>query len=309
MARKCLDLASIEAFVLAAELRSFTQAAEALNMTQSAISLRLGRLENQIGRRLLNRTPRSVQLSPDGETFLRHARTILSAQQQALLDYSNEKRTLRLALTDHAAGPELPQILDKMRSYDPSLAIKVRVGLTGEILREFEASKVDAAVVRRGTHRRDGEVIFQDHYGWYASPSMSVREKAIPLLTVHENCGIRETVIHLLDEAGIPWDDAFIGGGVSSTIYAAEAGIGIAPLPQRLASPRLIDVSERFGLPPIASSEMSLLVRKVDTQTRDTLRLFISSLRILGGRIDNPQWNARTEAACGSRSTSKVDCF
>ena len=65
-----LDLSSLQAFVLVAELRSFTQAADVLGSTQSAISLKLKRLEAQLARTLLERTPRLVRLSPAGKNFL-----------------------------------------------------------------------------------------------------------------------------------------------------------------------------------------------------------------------------------------------
>ena len=65
-AMKTLDIEAVQAFVLTADLKSFTRAAEALDTTQSAVSLKIKRLEDGIGRRLLERTPRQVRLSADG---------------------------------------------------------------------------------------------------------------------------------------------------------------------------------------------------------------------------------------------------
>src|SRR3954466_12179595 len=61
-----LDLHAVEAFVRVAELDSFTRAAEAMRTTQSAVSLKLKRLERRLGCRLIERTPRHVQLSAQG---------------------------------------------------------------------------------------------------------------------------------------------------------------------------------------------------------------------------------------------------
>ena len=69
-ATKPLDLSAVRAFVLTADLQSFTRAAEALDSTQSAVSLKLRQLETQLGRRLLERTPRHVRLSAEGAAFL-----------------------------------------------------------------------------------------------------------------------------------------------------------------------------------------------------------------------------------------------
>jgi len=52
-----LDLDAVEAFVRVAELESFTRAAEAMQTSQAAVSLKLKRLEDRLGCRLLERTP------------------------------------------------------------------------------------------------------------------------------------------------------------------------------------------------------------------------------------------------------------
>ena len=71
---KSMDVDAVRAFLLAADLQSFTRAADVLGTTQSAISLKLRRLEAQLGRRLLERTPRRVRLSAEGLAFLGVAR-------------------------------------------------------------------------------------------------------------------------------------------------------------------------------------------------------------------------------------------
>ena len=55
-----LDIATVQAFLLVAELQSFTRAAEALGTTQAAVSLKLQRLETLLGKRLVERSPRAV---------------------------------------------------------------------------------------------------------------------------------------------------------------------------------------------------------------------------------------------------------
>ncbi|MGY4288162.1 hypothetical protein ACVWXO_007382 [Bradyrhizobium sp. LM2.7] len=45
-----LDIATVQAFLLVADLQSFTRAAEALGTTQAAVSLKLQRLEALLGK-------------------------------------------------------------------------------------------------------------------------------------------------------------------------------------------------------------------------------------------------------------------
>ena len=56
-----LDIDTVQAFLLVAELQSFTRAAEALGTTQAAVSLKLQRLESVVGKRLVERSPRAVR--------------------------------------------------------------------------------------------------------------------------------------------------------------------------------------------------------------------------------------------------------
>ena len=78
---KALDLDAVKAFVFIADLQSFTRAAEVLDTTQSALSLKLRRLEEQLGRRLLERTPRQVRLSAEGSVFLDAARSLAASKK------------------------------------------------------------------------------------------------------------------------------------------------------------------------------------------------------------------------------------
>src|SRR4029079_17751946 len=122
-AAKTLDLDAVQAFALVASLTNFTRVAEASGTTQAAVSLKLKRLEGFLGRRLVERTPRSVRLNAerrgvlaprsvrltaDGEAFLPHARALLEANQRALAPAAASLHRLRLGISDHAVGTEVP---------------------------------------------------------------------------------------------------------------------------------------------------------------------------------------------------------
>ncbi|WP_321840181.1 LysR family transcriptional regulator [Paraburkholderia bannensis] len=66
-----------EFFVQLAKLKSLSGAARSMGITPPAATKRLGVLEERFGTRLVNRTTRSVSLTPEGETFARYAAQIL----------------------------------------------------------------------------------------------------------------------------------------------------------------------------------------------------------------------------------------
>src|ERR1700733_1241964 len=100
-----LDLDAVQAFIRIAELGSFTRAAEAMRTTQAAVSLKLKRLELRLGCRLVERTPRHVQLSAQGAAFLDHARELLEAHDRALGVFASARQRLAIGISDHVAGP------------------------------------------------------------------------------------------------------------------------------------------------------------------------------------------------------------
>jgi DNA-binding transcriptional LysR family regulator len=72
-----LDIRLLRHFLVVAEELHFTRAAARLHVAQQALSRDVGRLERQLGVRLLDRTTRRVALTPAGEALLVRARPLL----------------------------------------------------------------------------------------------------------------------------------------------------------------------------------------------------------------------------------------
>jgi DNA-binding transcriptional LysR family regulator len=68
----------MEVFTLAAELKSFSAAGRKLKLSPSAVSKLVTRLEDRLGTRLVVRSTRLLQLTPEGEVYLARARRILA---------------------------------------------------------------------------------------------------------------------------------------------------------------------------------------------------------------------------------------
>src|SRR5258708_13879232 len=113
MMMTALDIATVQAFLLVAELQSFTRAAEALGTTQAAVSMKLQRLEAVVGKRLVERSPRAVRLTADGAGFVDSARALMEAHDRALSGQQPPPQQLSLGISDHAPGHELRSLPSK----------------------------------------------------------------------------------------------------------------------------------------------------------------------------------------------------
>lgn len=257
-----LDLESVRLFVLAAEFGNLTRAAEAAGTVQPVVSQRLKALETAVGRKLLERSPRYVRPTEDGAAFLARARDLLAVHEAAI--QFTEAPPLRFAfgVSDHALGVNLESVLGKVKAALPRNAlIEVKLGLSHEMRRLFDEGAIDAAIVRREGMGADGEILGRDSLGWRAAEGfVPPANGPLPLLSLAPPCGVRAAAIRSLDQAKIPWREAFIGGSCASVLAATRARLGVAPMGQSACGGAL-DVGERLGLPPLHASEIVLFAR------------------------------------------------
>ena len=278
---KALDIEAVQAFVLTADLKSFTRAAEAMDTTQSAVSLKIKRLEDGLGRKLLERTPRLVRLSADGNAFLGPARNLVAAHHGAVGSFGLERRRLVVGISHHLVGAELPLLLKRMSGAEPSLVLEMRVSTSREVIEEFDRGLVDAAIVlRHDNRRRSGEIILNESFGWMAMPDFEhLPGEPLRLATQADPCSVRSMAIDTLKAAGIAWTEVFVGGGVATTGAAVSAGLAVAALGRRVAPRGTIDVGARLGLPPLPTRDVMLHANVSDPQSRNSLKTLAATIR------------------------------
>src|SRR5256885_8384985 len=163
-----LDIVTVEAFRLVAELQSFTRAAEALGTTQAAVSMKLQRLEAVVGKRLVERSPRAVGLTAGGSAFLPHARALIEAHDRALSGERPARQQLSLGISDHAAGGELVPLLERLHAMSSQPSLAVTIGFSRAMLDAYDAGKLDAVVVREEGRRRGRGQVAGDEFSWVA---------------------------------------------------------------------------------------------------------------------------------------------
>ena len=82
-------LDAMEIFAEVVEAEGFSAAARSLGVSKSAVSKQVGRLEDSLGVRLLNRTTRRLSLTEAGATFYAACRRVLEEAEAAERAVSN----------------------------------------------------------------------------------------------------------------------------------------------------------------------------------------------------------------------------
>lgn len=277
-----LDLDAVQAFVYIAELESFTRAADAMGMTQAAVSMKLKRLEERLGVRLVERSPRYVQISRQGAIFLDHARELLSAHARALAMRDGGRQRVVVGIGDHVAGPDLPALIAQLNAKNTRHLMEVRIGTSTELLQSFDRREFDAVISRIHVGRDDGELLAEEKFSWFAGPSWEHREaEPLPLVTMAEPCGVRALAAHVLDSVGMAWTEIFIGGGVATVAAAVVAGVGVAALAPRMIQGDAIDVGKKLGLPDLPRMPILLHSRARTRVEKEMLEELVVGFRHL----------------------------
>lgn len=111
----------LSVFVRVVEEGGFSSAARSMSLTPSAVSKQIGRLEDRLGARLINRTTRSLSLTPEGKAFFERCRSILTdiedAESIVTQSHSSPRGSLRIttgvAFGRHQITPLLPEFLER----------------------------------------------------------------------------------------------------------------------------------------------------------------------------------------------------
>lgn len=106
-----MDLDALRIYLLVAEAASFTRAAERLGLTRGRVSAVVQQLEAELGTRLLQRTTRSVRMTPDGQLFAERAQALVGDADELQALFQRQPAALRGRLRVDAPGQLSSQVL------------------------------------------------------------------------------------------------------------------------------------------------------------------------------------------------------
>jgi len=146
------SLARLSCFIAVAEELHFGRAAERLHMTQPPLSRQIQQLETELGVQLIDRTTRSVTLTPAGVAFLPDARRILQLAESAALTVrrvpAGDLGTVVVGFTAASAHAVLPRLLEQTRSLLPDVKLELREMVSSVQVEALMSGEIDLGMAR-----------------------------------------------------------------------------------------------------------------------------------------------------------------
>ena len=261
-----LDLDLVRTFVTIASTGNFTRAAETLRRQQSTISLQVQRLESALGQVLIERTPRSVRLTPEGETFLGYARRLLDLNDEVVsrVREPHMHGIVRLGTPEDFATRHLPDVLARFTQAYPAVALEVTCDLTLNLLERFRKGAFDLTLIKRerAATQPGGIRVWREPLVWVTSDrDFWSPDVSLPLVVSPTPCVYRKRAIEALDKAHRPWRIAYTCGSLAGSLAAVKAGLGVTVLPRDMV-PAGLHVIDGRPLPDLKDTEIALLHRR-----------------------------------------------
>jgi DNA-binding transcriptional LysR family regulator len=172
---------------------TLAEVADAMKYSPSSVSQQLTLLEKEAGVKLLRKSGRRVQLTPQAEILVEHAASLLATLERAETDLaaslSTVTGTVRLAVFQTAALALMPDFLTIMKGEYPEVRVEM-------IQREPETALYE-------TWARDFDIVVAEQYPGHAAPHHPGLD-AIRLATPPLGLG-GESISSLADTASLPW--------------------------------------------------------------------------------------------------------
>lgn len=142
----------LRTLVAVADAKTFSAAADAIHVTHAAVSQQMQTLEADLGVALFNRAKRTPELTPMAQQIVAKARVLLfdyDSLVSSVLDEDGLSGVVRLGALATTLTGLTPQAMAVLKARFPGIKLRIRPGLTGDLLADIERGTLDAAIITK----------------------------------------------------------------------------------------------------------------------------------------------------------------
>lgn len=257
-----MELRHLRYFLALAEELSFTRAAERVGIAQPPFSQQIQALEQEMGVRLVDRTPRRVVLTEAGTVFAERVRFILSRIAEALVVAQQVGRGMSghvcVGFTESGCfHPAVTRTLLEFRQAYPALHVTLQENSSTNLVAMIREGTVDAAFIRPPFEVDDVMAytpLLQEKMvvavpkghrlaSRKTTPLASLSDEAFVFYHRSVRPGLTDAVIAACERAGFRPRLSQEAPQLTSTLNLVAAGLGVSIVPESLRHLRTNDIA------------------------------------------------------------------
>ena len=254
-----LDIDLLQTFVTVVDCNSFTVAGQRLHKTQSAISVKIKKLEHQMGQQLLDRVP-PIRPTAAGQKLLPTARRLIEAHEDAFsaLSQVSKIQHVTVGTSETYASTVLSPVLKIFRSAYPEIQIDIHCGHSWDILEAQTRNDIDLVVATRSP-RHVGVTLKCQQLFWVCSEnSKAYLDDCLPLAVFPAGCLYREGAVAALSQAKRSSRIACTSSHHDGLMAAIATGSVLTAIPESAIPAGCKKLDRSHGLPELPTIDVAL---------------------------------------------------
>ncbi|MBR9842739.1 MAG: LysR family transcriptional regulator [Rhodobacteraceae bacterium] len=240
-----ITLRQLRFLVAVADTLNFSRAAETCFVTQPTLSAGIKELEERLGVMLVERTRRSVMLTPVGAEIAERARALLldanDIERIAEAHLNVDEGDLRMGSIPTIGPYLIPAALPALRARFPRLNIYLREEMTESLIEGVMSGRLDLALIALPFDVGTLEVhpLFEDGYHlavpepWAEEQSASAAEELEggKLMLLEKGHCLQRHALAAFPDRNLQQDESFAATSLTTLIAMVSEGLGITLLP------------------------------------------------------------------------------
>jgi len=261
-----LDWNLLRTFVVIAEVKSITRAAERLNLKQPSVSNALRRLEDRVGRRLVERDATRFELTEVGRLLYEQSVEVFGtiSQLPLLMRGISDDVTghVMIATASHVVSPLFDRALSEFHRNYPRASITISVAASTEVAKQVRERRASFGIclVSQRDPALEYAMVYREFFGFFCGPQHRLYgregltladlrdEPSVSFQTDHISDALRPVAL-LRSEARLNADVVGVSSSLEEVRRMIVAGLGIGPLPLHVARRDVAD-GTLWRLPP-----------------------------------------------------------
>lgn len=236
----------LRAFVCVAKHKSFAEACGELHLSQPALSITIRNLEDQLGGPLINRSTRSVSLTPEGEAFYPIAQRILQDWESAFEEMHNRfalrRGRLAMACMPSLAASVFPALMAQFHEQYPEIDLSLEDIVMEDVLTAVHSGRVELGIAFEQEPPDDVEQqpLFSDRavVALPASHKLAAKKQLnwqdlarYPFISLNSRSGFRRSIDAIMQEQDAFPERIYEANQLTTVGRMAAEGLGLCIVP------------------------------------------------------------------------------